>query len=246
VKTRRDGFEKVLSFLVGIELALLRELNGGKLPEPAFAVLKEMLGRPVSMGIWVKLAWRLAALLPANSNDGAVVAARSLVTVDGKPSLLTKEIQDMVPDRNDFAHGVTATEESVVQAEAPLHDLWQRFKQALEGLTTSRLVVRADMVDFEADGKVRYKLRILQGGNDHFPVREETVQGKLAEEWCYLLRPGGALPLALSPVVACAYSEESQRREVFVARTLGVEPGSKIDAMGITSQTKRKLSVPAT
>ncbi len=110
----------------------------------------------------------------------------------------------MVAERNAFAHGVTATEESIVQAELPLHDLLhlQRFKQALEGLTTSRLVVRADMVDVENDGKVRYKLRILQGGNDHFPVREETVQGKLAEEWCYLLRPGGALPLALSPVVA--------------------------------------------
>lgn len=245
VKTRRDGFEKALTFLVGVELPLLRELSGGKLPEPAFALLKEVLGRPISMGTWLELAWRLAAMLPASSSDAAVQAARSLVTVDGKPSDLTKEIQEtIVPDRNVFSHAVTPTEEAIAQAEGPLHGLWQRFKRAIEGLGASQLVVRAELVDFETTGNARYKLRILQGGSDHFPVREETVRGKLLENWCYLLRPDGAIPLALAPVVSCSYSEESQRREVFVARTLAVDPGAKIDAMGVVSTTKIKLKVP--
>jgi len=245
VKTRRDGFEKALTFLVGVEMALLRELNSGKLPADAFAQLKDLLGKPISMGTWLELAWRFAAMLPPTSSDAAITAARALVTVDGKPSDLTREIQEtIVPDRNVFSHAVTPTQEAIAQAEGPLHGLWQRFKRALDGLGESQLVSRAELLDFEPSGKARYKLRVLQGGSDHFVVREETVRGKLEENWCYLLRGRDTAPLPLAPIVSCAYSEETQRREVFVARTIALEPGAKVDAMGVGSTTKLKLKLP--
>ena len=247
VKTRRDGFEKALTFLVGIELGLLRELHSGKLPQGASLVLKEFLGRPISMGAWLDIAWRLAAMLPSNATDGAVKAARSLVTAEGKPSDLTREIlTTIVAERNVFSHAVTPSEEAIAQAEGPIHGLWQRFKDAIRDLGESRLVVQAEILDFEPTGLVRYKVRLLQGGSDLFPVREETVKGKLLENWCYLLRPGSSAPLPLAPVVSCSYSNESERREVFVARTLSMDPGAKLEAMGVTSTTKTKLKVPET
>ena len=244
VKTRRDGFEKALVFVVGIEIALLREASGGKAPAAMMALLKEVFGRPVSMGTWLELAWRFAAMLPVDSGDVAVQAVRALVTADGKPSELTREIQDtVVPERNVFSHGVTPSQEAIAKAEGPLHVLWQRFKQAIGCLADTRLVARAELLDYDPAGVARYKLRLLQGGSDHFPVKEETVNGKLMENWCYLLREG-APPLLLSPVVSCAYSDESGRREVFVARSLALEPGAKVDAMGIASTTKLTLVVP--
>lgn len=244
VKTRRDGFEKALVFLVGIEIALLREAEGGEMPPAALALLKQVFGRPVSMGTWLELAWRFAAMLPADSTDVAVQAVRAMVTPDGEQSSLAREIQEtIVTERNIFSHGVTPNEEAIAKAEGPLHELWQRFKNALGPLADTRLVARAELVDFDQTGVARYKLRMLQGGSDHFPVREETLSGKLIENWCYLLREG-APPLLLAPVVSCFYSQESGRREVFVARTLALDPGTKVDAMGVTTTSKLKLVVP--
>jgi hypothetical protein len=185
-------------------------------------------------------------MLPSTGADPVEKAARTLVTAEGKPSELTKEILGtVVTERNIFSHAVTITEEAVAREEGPLHDLWQRFKRALEGLGAARLVVQAGIVDFEPGRvEVRHKLRLLQGGSELFPVSEETVNGKLAENWCYLLRPGGAAPLSLAPMVACAVSDESNRQEVFVARTISFEPGTRVDAIGVTSKSKLKLKVP--
>ena len=105
-------------------------------------------------------------------------------------------------------------------------------------------MVRVDLLDYEvSNGTARYKVRLLQGGSDHFPVREETVQGKLLEGWCYLLRPDAA-PIALAPVVSCSYSATIGRHEVFVARTLSVVAGEELETMGVASTTKGKLKVP--
>jgi type I restriction enzyme R subunit len=245
VKTRRDGFEKALSFLVAIELGLLKEKGGGKLPDEALLLLKDALGRPLSMGTWLELSWRLAHLLPAASTDQATRAVRALVTEGGKPSELARAIEtEVVVERNVFAHAVTATTEEVADAEGSLHQLWQRFEAALEGLREHPLVVRAAVVDFQPGGPARYKLRYLEGGNDHFPVREQAVEGHLEENWCYLLRDVGP-PVPLAPVMSCHFSKTTERRELFFARTLSLTPGARIDAVGAASTTREKLVVPA-
>ncbi len=245
VKTLRDAFEKALTFLVGVELGLLRSTNDGQLPEQARVLITEDLRRPISMGTWLELAWRLAALLPPGGLDPASRPGRALVTADGKQSDLTKEIfETVVPARNVFSHAVTRNEEAVAQAEHALHALWRRFEQALEGLSELKLVVRVVLQDFDVSGgPARYQVRVLQGGSDHFPVREERVQGKLLENWCYLLRPSGA-PISLAPVLSCSYSHASGRREVFVARTLSLAPGAELETMGVASTTKGKVKVP--
>jgi hypothetical protein len=169
------------------------------------------------------------------------------VTADGKQSDLAREIlETIVADRNVFSHAVTPSQEAIAQAEGPIHGLWQRFKQAMKGFGESELVVAAELLDFETSGVTRYKVRVLQGGSEHFVVREQTLHGKLDKDWCYLLRPGGAPPLSLAPVVSCTYSADSDKREVFLARTLPTDVGTKIDALGVTSTTKIKIAPPQT
>lgn len=50
VKTRRDGVERVLIFLVAASLGILRETADGKLPEAILTLLRRFVGTPISMG----------------------------------------------------------------------------------------------------------------------------------------------------------------------------------------------------
>jgi hypothetical protein len=130
----------------------------------------------------------------------------------------------------------------VAQAEPGLRDLWHRFKRAIMPLTEARLVVRAQLLDFDrGTDTYHYKARVLEGGSDLFKVLEVRVQGEMKEPWCYLLRDG-APPLSLWPIVFCAHSDKTSRHEVFVARKLAsLEPGSKVEGVGVASTAAMKV-----
>jgi hypothetical protein len=243
VKTYRDGFEKALTFLTSIALGLVTAEQGGKMPEPAFVLLKAVLGKPISMGTWYELAWRLAAMIPAASTDPAARALRALVTLEGKPAPLMVEVmKEVVEERNVFAHSVTPSSEEVALAEPGLMDLWRRFKKAVGALCEARLVVRAQLLDFDLSTQTwKYRARILEGGSDLFRVLDVAVLGELKESWCYLLRDG-APPLSLAPLVFCAHSDKTSRHEVFVARKLAsLDPGGKVDGVGVASTATMKV-----
>ncbi|XXU74406.1 type I restriction endonuclease subunit R [Sorangium sp. So ce1151] len=245
VKTRRDGVERTLTFLVAAELGFLKEGAGGKLPETALSLLKDFLGKPISMGTWLELAWKLAALLPASSTDPVVRAARMLVTSDGEQSALAKELAaDVVPDRNTFAHAVVASEEAVARDEAPLHALWKRIKEALAPLSECELVSQVSILDVDLEkGTITCNVRVHQGSADLFPIARREVAGKLEKSWCYLLRTGKP-PLPLTPLVMCTVPEGSGMHEVFMARVLDVSPGAKVELLGVKSKHKVKMAVP--
>ncbi len=244
VKTRRDGIEKALSFLVGLELSALREIAKGARSPEVLALLKDVFGRPISMGTWVTLAWQLAARLPAGGDDAVTRAARAFVTPEGRPSELALAVEAVVPDRNSFSHGVTASEESLAADEAPLHALWRRITQALAPLAGCELVSRAGVLDLpDAAGVIPYQLRVHQGPSDRFPIVTRPLAAKLEARWCYLLRPGAAAP-ALDPVVACEHDESAGSPTLFLARTLSFEAGARVEAMAVATTTKRKLAVP--
>jgi type I restriction enzyme R subunit len=237
VKTYRDGFEKALTFLASVALGFVTAEAGGKMPDGALVAMKQILGKPISMGTWYELAWRLAAMVPAASTDPAARALRALVTLEGKPSPLMAEVMtEVVEERNVFAHSVTPSSEEVALAEPGLMDLWRRFKKAVGALAEARLVVRQQLLDFDrAKQTWSYRARILEGGSDLFRVLDVTVLGELKEAWCYLLRDGAA-PLSLAPLVFCAHSEKTSRHEVFIAREIAsLEPGAKVDGVGVAS-----------
>ena len=243
VKTYRDGFEKALTFLASIALGLVSAQAGGKLHADAIALFNHVFGKPISMGTWYELAWRLAGLVPAESTDPAARALRALVTLDGKPSPLMLEIMgEVVAERNVFSHSVTPSSEEVALAEPGLKDLWKRLKKALSALAEARLVVRAQMLDFDLATHVwKYRARSLEGGSDHFKILDVEVHGELKEQWCYLLRDG-VPPLSLAPLVFCAHSDKTSRHEVFVARKLvSLEPGGKVDGVGVGSTSMMKV-----
>ena len=243
VKTYRDGFEKALSFLTSIGLALVTAQNSGKLPGPALLLLKQVLGKPISMGTWHELAWRLAAMIPAESTDPAARALRTLTTLDGKPSPLMLEVMTgVVKERNDFSHTVTPSAEEVAKAEPGLMDLWRRFKKALAPLAETRLVVRAQLLDFDlAAHSWHYRARLLEGGSNLFQILDVQVNAELREQWCYLLRED-APPLSLAPIVFCAHSDKTSQHEVFVARKIpSLEPGAKTDGVGVASASAMRF-----
>ncbi|MEP7122433.1 MAG: type I restriction endonuclease subunit R [Byssovorax sp.] len=245
VKTRRDGVERVLIFLVAASLGILRDAANGQLPEAALTLLQRFVGTPISMGAWQELAWRLAAELPASSTDPAARAARSLVTPDGKQSALAKEIAAVVPERNTFSHAVIASEEALVDDEAPLHALWKRIKEALAPLSECELVSQSSIVDFNHEARTStYKVRMHQGPADLFPIEQREISGRIEKGWCYLLREGRS-PLSLAPVVRCAVPPASGVHELFMARQLELAPGAKVDLLGVKSDNKIKVILPA-
>ncbi len=243
VKTRRDGIERALAFLVGLVLSTLREAAGGARSPEVLALLKDVFGRPISMGTWLTLAWRLGARLPADAADPVTRAARAFVTPEGKASELTRALEAVVTDRNDFSHGVTASESAFAADEAPLHALWHRLCDALAPLAACELVSPAAVLDApDATGTMLYQVRVHQGSSDRFPVDTRRIAGSLHAPWCYLLRPD-ATPLALDPVVACLHDDGTGAAALFLARTLSFDAGAKVDAMAVASSSKARLVV---
>ena len=241
VVTRIDGIERALAFLAACEIAWLREANGGHLPQAALEVFGGDLGKPISMGTWLTYAIKLAKLMPIDSDDPIVRAARSLVDDRNKPSKLARELEtDVVPQRNVFSHGVKTSEQQVMQHEAPMHAAWRRLKEGLAPLREVRLVSRATLLDFEDDGTARYRVRVHMGEKTMFPIEELEVTGKLIEHWCYILRPDHT-PLCLSPSVSVRYSDTSGQHEMFFSRALSFEKGKRVEAMGVASSTKVKV-----
>jgi type I restriction enzyme R subunit len=245
VKTRRDGFDKVLVFLAGIGLALLRERAGGTVPEKARKEIAQFAGRPISMGGWFELACNFAAEIPPDPSDPLVTSVRALVTPDGKRSELAQAIAEhVIPDRNVFAHTVTATEEAVAAAEEELMTLWSTLERALDGLRTARLVARVTTMKADLNAKtIQYQVRELHGNPAHFPIREETLRDNLEGEWAYALR--GSHALCLAPVVACVANEDGSGHGVFLARELGVAPGKAIETVSLSGSAKKKIPPPA-
>jgi hypothetical protein len=197
------------------------------------------------MGAWLELAWQLAALLPRDDAHPIVRAARQLVTDQGKPSDLTTALQQhVVPLRNDKTHGVTVAEEALAQHELPLREHWQRLKAALSPFLELRLLAKANLKDFSADGSGLYNVRDLTGGGEHFQVKEVRVHGKLEDHWVYWLEGDGSRPLPLSPMCRVVYRDAAGRRELFLPRTLELAAGKQIELMQLTGSQTIKETVP--
>jgi len=244
VKTRRDAFEKALAFLAAVALGVLRDKNGGSLPKGALQAIGKLGGKPISMGGWFELACTLAALLPEEPSDPLVRSVRALVTAKGGRSPLAESIAKLViPDRNVFAHQVTATEEAVAAAETELRELWRELERSIDGLREARLSARVSLKDHDPKvGSASYDVRRLHGSPAHFPLREETVRGKLENGWGYVMR--GDRPISLAPIVACVADREHDRHDVYVARAIQLESGKSFEAVGVSGAGKKKLKAP--
>ena len=150
----------------------------------------------------------------------------------------------VVPERNMFSHAVIASEEAVVDDEAPLHALWKRIKEELAPLSECELVSQSSIVDFDLEKQTStYKVRLHQGPADLFPIAQREILGRLEKGWCYLLRAGRP-PLSLAPVVRCAVPPASGVHELFMARLLEVTPGAKVELLGLKSENKMKVVLP--
>jgi hypothetical protein len=244
VKTQLDAIERALMLVAISEIAWLRG-DSGELPAAAAKLVEKLQGKRVSMGAWLDLAWPLAALLPREDTHPIVRAARQFVTDQGKPSELTKALQqEVVPLRNDTTHGVTVAEETLAQHELPLRAHWQRLKAALSPLLELRLLAKANLKDFSADGSGLYNVRDLTGSRSHFEIKEVRVHGKLEDHWVYWLYGEGSSALPLSPMCKIVCLDTTGRRELFLPRTLELAPGKQIELMQLTGSDTIKEIVP--
>jgi hypothetical protein len=246
VKTQLDAIERALVFLVVCELGWLRLFGEESSRQQALELVQKTGGNRVSMGAWLELARRLAALMPSADSHPVVRAARQLVNDSGKPSELCKQLQEgVVPLRNNKTHGVAAAEETIHELELPLREHWKQLKAALGSLRELQLVTRAKLKDFNLDdGRALYNVRQLTGGSEHFPIAEITVRGKLDEHWGYLVGPGESQPLPLSPLLRLRYNTEAGRREVMMPRTLVLDPGKKVELCQRIGDQTEKVAVP--
>jgi type I restriction enzyme R subunit len=246
VSTRLNGFEKALTFLAAVGLALLRERSGGQVPEKARKEIGRFEGKPISMGGWFELACAFAAGLPLDPADPVVTSVRALVTAEGARSDLARAIEtEVIPHRNKVCHTVTATEETGAAIEDRLTEIWAQLERAVDGLREARLVALAKTVAADPDaGTVCYQVRTLHGSPAHFPIREETLRSKLEESWAYILR--GDRALSLAPVLACVATEDGGGHGLYLAREIEGKAGGKaIEMVGLTSGLKRKVTRPA-
>jgi len=242
VKTRMDGIERALTFVVACELAWLRQDGGGTLPAAVMKVLGNEIGKPVSMGTWLQYAIGLAKLLPKDSADPIVRAAKALLDEKDKPSPLARRLLDeVVPNRNLFGHTVTASEEELLRHEPGLHEVWEQLEAALSPLRETTLVAPERVVDAD-DGIWRYQVRRLMGDKDRFPVVEVSVPGRMVSPWAYVLW-GDNPPLELSPIVSVHYNHASGLHELYLARALGLGQGVKVDMVAVTSSHSFKMTL---
>lgn len=103
----------------------------------------------------------------------------------------------------------------------------------------ARLVSKSKLLDHDPKaGTARYEVRELHGSPAHFPIREETVRGKLEDEWAYVVR--GDRPLSLEPVVMCSPVDAGARHDVFVANQMSAAGDKGVGYVRLSSGEKKK------
>lgn len=65
------------------------------------------------------------------------------------------------------------------------------------------------------------------------------MNAKLEADWAYLLDDAGEAS-SRSPILQSRYDDRTERVELFVARTLGMDPGQKYELQSLGSETKFK------
>lgn len=242
-RNRLDGFERAMAFLVGAELGLLRARRGDLSGADIKKILGKDLGKPLGMGTWVHYAYAFAKLIDPEDNHPVAVAARALLDAKGKRSELLTRIQDeVVPLRNTHAHTTTRSEEALAAKEKPLAEVWHRLKKAMSPFRQLRLASRTEFLKLEADQTYRFKVRLHEGGNIYSPIREVVVDTALEEEWCYLIDDDGRC-LSMLPILTCIFDEKAERPTLFIARSLGMNPGDKYELQSMATSTKVKRKI---
>ncbi|HYO56934.1 diguanylate cyclase [Archangium sp.] len=240
-----DALESSLRFVVALELALLRDGEHAEARDKAAGLIASHTGRPLALGTWEELAIQLAALLPRSSSEPVMGALRSLVRNDGQRSALSERVREAVHERDRLiGQGITLSDDAYREQEEVFGKLLDEFLKLLEPLKQARLVSVAEIESLEADDdSVRYALYGHQGATEHFPIGHESIEARLAREWCYLLVQGRALCLA--PVVAARTCESCGRVEVFLAEGLWLGPkGTEARVRGVTSNHNASIRVP--
>ncbi|MDP3277936.1 MAG: type I restriction endonuclease subunit R [Deltaproteobacteria bacterium] len=244
VKTRLDSIERALVSIVAVCLGLLRDRSGAVRADAA-GVVGKYAGRPLSFGAWLSLLCELAALLSSESADPLVKMARAFVDERGKMSSLAIELQsEVIPLRNRFSHGVVVSDDVSLPVEGPLRERWNTLRAILAPLRRATLFTRAEIKDVRPDGTgARCSIRVLHGSSAFFACEEKTLPHAASEEWCWLLTESGEI-LRMEPLLLLAATGGAPPSEVFVARSLSLEPGAKIDMMASSSGTEKKQRRP--
>jgi len=245
VRTYLGGIERALILVTVSTLAWLRVRAPDHFPA-ALALVAETGGRRISLGTWLELCWRLAALLPPDQRHEPIPrCAAAFVNAKGKPSELTQALQQrVVPYRNDKSHTVTVVEEVYDQAEVELRGHWQTLKTALAPVKALRLVVSAKLKDFDEQRYGTYNVRLLMGPLDHFAIEEARVHGRLDLAWASWIGDDGSAPLSLAPLVRLEYRPELGVRQLMMPRTLELEVGKKIELCPLVGAATVKIDVP--
>jgi diguanylate cyclase (GGDEF)-like protein len=247
-KALLDAIELSLRFLVGIELAILRDGEDEHGRDELVRLLRQHAppGRPLSMGTWEHLAWQLASLLPEHDAAPVSAAARQLLGRRNSRSTLAEKLHAAVGVRNAFAHGKTLAEDSYAAQAKSLGETLDLLVNALRPLRDLRLTSVADIEHLDDDDAIGYAMRLHTGPAEHFPIVRETIKSKLHKGWCYLLAGRDQTPLCLAPVVASCACETCGRDEVYLAETLTFGPkGSKVRIRGVTSSHTAEVEIPS-
>lgn len=83
------------------------------------------------------------------------------------------------------------------------------------------------------------------GSNEHFPIEEVRVTGKLQEHWAYFGSMDDPLPLPLAPMFRLNYRPELGKRDLLVPRPLELTAGKKIELCQLIGSGTFKHDVPA-
>lgn len=242
VLSRLDLIERSCAYLVFVQLAALRTPDG-TLPEQALPILGPFVGTdtsagpPISFGTWVELGRRLSVLRPLGYTDAASACAAVFGEGDLRHGLV-----EAVQVRNKLHHGTNVSQEEYASAEPGLTATGDALRSAMAPVLEGDLVMVA-RTEVGETAAYRYHLRVLHGVTTSFGARSLETNARMAPGWAHLLLEGEE-PLRLAPGIFGVEDQVTEQVQLYVCRTLALQPKQAVKLVSLTGQADRKELLP--
>jgi hypothetical protein len=205
----------------------------------------------ISLGAWLELACNLATQLLGESKNippFLLNAARSLIGENNRRTSLSRQISDIIQERNNFAHSPPIQDEVIAEEKCQLlQNFIDDFVAVFSPVFQSTLVSECKRTDTLSDGIFVYNTSVFRGATLQTITEPRAIRARIDYgTWCFLIGLDGSV-VCLAPFWNAEYVTSLARREVFCARSISLKEG-KFKLEGVTAQGNyciKDLKIPS-